>query len=538
MLYHFETYELDAERRELRNAGKLIATEPQVFDLLEFLIRNRDRVVSKDDLIASIWGGRIVSESTLTSRINAARRAVGDTGEVQRLIKTLRHRGLRFVGTVAERRAEGGKLVAMEPVRSQHPMLTEKPSIVVLPFANFSGDTAQDYFADGMVEDITMALGRLPWLFVIASASAFTYRGRNVDARQVGIELGVRYVLRGSVRKDRSRLRIAVQLTDATNGQQLLSERSEDNIEEIFSIQDRVTMRLSAAIAPALRLKEVDRARRKPTNNLTAYDLFLRALPPRRDSLAQNEESLRLLYKAIELDPSFSTAYGLAAWCHEIQAYFGWRSSSDSHRKEGLRLAHLAAETGDDDPDALWMAGISISTLGGEITRGAALIERSLAINPNSARAWWASGLLQTYLGCPELALANFARSRELNPLDTATYAHWTGVATTHVFMGNYGEARDALDKALMDWPDAPPALRLKAAVCSLLGQAEEGRSCLQRLLALIPDSTIASTRAYLAPTHGTNAQVLEAILQGLRRSGLSEASPRSGAKLTRLRSV
>ncbi|HEY6993189.1 MAG TPA: winged helix-turn-helix domain-containing tetratricopeptide repeat protein [Xanthobacteraceae bacterium] len=529
MRYRFDAFELDSRSRELRRAGSLVGVEPQVFDLLELLIRNRDRVVTKDDMIASVWSGRIVSESTLTSRLNAARSAIGDDGKGQRLIRTMRHRGVRFVGAVSEEH---------EPADVPPPVRPETPSIVVLPFANLSGDPAQDYFADGMVEDITMALGRLPWLFVIASASAFTYKGRNVDPRQVAAELGVRYLLQGSVRKDRTRIRIGVQLTDASTAQQILSDRFDGAPRDIFSIQDEVATRLSAAIAPKLRSKEIERARRKPTSNLTAYDLFLRALPPRRDNQAQNAESLRLLYQALELDPSFSSAYGLAAWCHEIQAVFGWLPPSNARVNEGLRLAQLATETGDDDPEALWMAGLTIATLAGDAARGAALIDKSLALNPNSARAWWASGVVQTYLGGFDLAFDGFERSRRLNPLDTASYAYWTAIATTHVFAGDYVAAFDTLRKALLDWPDSPPALRLDAAVCGLLGRRDQGRHSIARWLARVPHASIDTARAYFQPITTTQPHVLQALLHGLRESGVAEVAPRYVAKVTSLRQM
>ena len=534
-IYRFENCLLDAQRRELWRSGKPVAVEPQVFDLLEYLVRNRDRVVSKDEILNSIWGGRIVSESTLTSRINSARSAIGDDGKAQRLIRTLRHKGIRFVGEANEGEGRGAK---DDAPRAAALALPDNPSIAVLPFANLSGDPTQDYFADGMVEEITMALGRLPWLFVIASASAFTYKGRAVDVRQAGIELGVRYLLQGSVRKENDRVRIAVQLTDATQGRQILSERFEGELQDIFSLQDQVATQLSARIAPTLRSKEVERARGKPTTSLTAYDLFLRATPPRRDTREQNEESLRLLYQAIELDPDFSTAYGLAAWCHEIQVAFGWLPRSDVRIKEGLRLAHLAIETGENDPEALWMAGITIATLSGDYVRGADLIERSLSLNPNSARAWWASGLLQTHLGKLETALESYERSRRLNPLDTAGYAYWAAIASTRFHMGNYDGALECVDKALSDWQDSPVALRFKAAICGLKGQLDDGNGCVQRLLAINPHTSIETIVADFAAQARHNPESYEALLRGLRLSGLPENARVSQSRITRLRSV
>lgn len=402
--------------------------------------------------------------------------------------------------------------------------LPDKPSITVLPFTNLSGDSAHEYFADGMVEDITMALGRLPWLFVIASASAFTYKGRAVDARQVGSELGVRYVLRGSIRKDGDRIRIAVQLADAAHGGQIWTERFEGQIDDVFAMQDRVATQVSAMIAPTLRSREVERARRKPTDNLTAYDLFLRAQPPHRDSPQQTQESLRLLYKAIELDPSFATAYGLAAWCYHVQTVF-WSPLSDTLISEALRVAALAAELGEQDPEALWMAGRTIAGLSARKDEGLALIQQSLALNPNSARAWWASGIVCAHLGRRETAIEHLERSRRLNPLDMAGHAHWTGVSVAHLFVGAFEESMAAAGEALRVWPKSTQGLRLRAATCALTGRMDEARACVQQLLALYPDATVATVGGQLEMQVGANSY-LDDFVRGLRLAGLPEGKP------------
>ncbi|MFD1984065.1 winged helix-turn-helix domain-containing protein [Mesorhizobium newzealandense] len=275
MPYLFEDFALDGDRCELRRGNDLISVEPQVFDLLQYLIRNRERVVSRDDLIDAVWQGRIVSDATLASRINAARNALQDSGEEQRLIRTILRRGLRFVGTVRE------EVEATAPVAQPKPALgiPARPSIAVLPFVNMSSDPEQDYFADGMVEDIITGLSRIRWLFVIARNSSSTYKGRAVDVKQVGHELGVRYVLEGSVRKVGSRVRITGQLIDAEDGSHIWAERYDRELTDVFALQDEITISVVAAIEPNLRRAEIERVRRDRPNSLDAYDLLLRALP-------------------------------------------------------------------------------------------------------------------------------------------------------------------------------------------------------------------------------------------------------------------
>jgi TolB-like protein len=292
--------------------------------LLTYLVKNRERVVSKDDLFEAVWGGRIVSESTLTSHINAVRKAIGDNGEDQRLIRTVARKGFRFIGDVREKQplsslsTIGGMMAGKTSGEAISALaLPDRPSIAVLPFQNLSGDPEQDYFADGMVEDITAALSRIRWLFVIARNSTLVYKDRAVDAKQIGSELGVRYLLEGSVRKASKRVRIAGQLIDASTGTHLWADRFDGTLEDIFDLQDQVATSVVGAIAPALEVIEIKRAKRKPTENLDAYDYYLRGIanlsqePCNRKA---NADALEQFLKAIELDPDFAAAYGMAAW--------------------------------------------------------------------------------------------------------------------------------------------------------------------------------------------------------------------------------
>ena len=288
----FGDFEIDTARHELRRAGAVVHIEPQVFDLIVHLVRNHDRIVSKDELIDAIWQGRIVSEAALSSRISAARRALGDSGNDQTLIRTLHKRGFRFVGEVYENGSAlpataGDQGPSPREVANDAPKLVpnaeplplpDKPSIAVLPFQNMSGDPEQEYFADGMVEDIITALSHMRWLFVIARNSSFTYKGRAVDVKQVGRELGVRYVLEGSVRKAGDRVRITGQLIDAATGAHLWADRFDGELEDIFDLQDQMTASVVGAIAPKLEQAEIERAKRKPTESLDAYDYFLRGM--------------------------------------------------------------------------------------------------------------------------------------------------------------------------------------------------------------------------------------------------------------------
>ena len=279
MHFTFGNCSVDCARRELRRGGKLVAIEPQVFDVLVYLIQHRDRVVSRDDLLASVWGGRIVSEFTLSSRINSARSAIGDSGEGQRLIKTLPRKGFRFVGRVREEEGPGRTLDGGTPAEPPRPALAlpDKPSIAVLAFANMSGDPGQDYFSDGITEDIITGLSRFSELFVIARNSSFQYKGKSPDIRQVGRELGVRYVLEGSIRRAGDRVRITAQLIDAVTGAHRWAERYDRELKDVFAVQDEVSRAIVAILVAQVNKAEAERTLLKPPATWQAYDFFMRA---------------------------------------------------------------------------------------------------------------------------------------------------------------------------------------------------------------------------------------------------------------------
>jgi len=406
---------------------------------------------------------------------------------------------------------------------ARHLDLPDEPSIAVLPFTNLSGDPSQDYFADGVVEDLTVALGRIHWLFVIGSGSASTYKGRSIDVRQVGLELGVRYVLRGSIRKLDNRVRITVQLLDTAGGGQIWAERFDSELTNIFETQDRVAAQVGGIVAPMMRHVEIERAKRKPTDNLTAYDLFLQALPLCRLNNINHDEALRLLFRAIDLDPTYAAPYGLAALCFRAQLSNSRQMPDDPRVGEGIRLAHLAAEMGDNDPEALWMAGETMFILAGEFDRAKSLVDKSILLNPNSASAWNALGIIRVNVGDAETALTHFTFARRLNPLRSFHHDFRVGVSVAHFFAERFEESVENAEAVLNDRPNYPRALMLKAASCGLLGLIGEGRKSVQALLAINPQFTMALFKAIHEAPMRLNPRGLDNYCKGLRASGLPE---------------
>jgi TolB-like protein len=355
-----------------------------VFDLLDYLIGNMDRVVSKDELLNAVWNGRIVSDAALTTRLNAARCAIGDSGEEQRLIKTLPRKGFRFVGQVREAREVAGPNPGDAPEIA--PAVPDKPSIAVLPFQNMSDDPGQEHFTDGIVQEIITGLSRMRWLSVVARNSSFVYRGRSVDVKQIGRELGVRYVLEGSVRKAGNRVRITGQLIDSITGVHLWADHFDGGLEDVFDLQDKVTANVVGAIEPTVIEAEIERTKRTPA--ASPYDYIARGFASQRTwSREANAEALRLFRQALQLDPSLGVAYVLASQCYTWGKSLGWLTDPASETAEGARLARRALELGRNDPPILTMAGFAIAYLEGGLDFGGAAIERALELNPNYAGA-------------------------------------------------------------------------------------------------------------------------------------------------------
>jgi TolB-like protein len=400
--------------------------------------------------------------------------------------------------------------------------LPDKPSIAVLPFTNMGGDPEQEYFADGMVEEIITALSHFRQLFVIARNSSFTYKGRAVDVKQVGRELGVRYVLEGSVRKATNRVRITGQLVDAATGAHLWAERFDGGLGDIFDLQDQVTESVVGAIAPAVEKAEIERARRKPTESLDAYALYLRGLAAfyQFGNRQANEEALRLFNSAIELDPDFASAYSRAAYCYPWAKSEGWISVTGNEIAEVTRLAQRAVELGKDDAMALATSGWALAFVVRDLDVGAALVDRALVLNSNLAEAWFCGGWVKNWLGEPKLAIERFARAMRLSPLDPLAIGMRSGTAHAHFFLGRYDEAASWAAMALQENPDHQPGLRIAAASNAMAGRPEQARRAVARLRQLNPALRVSNLKDVLGPYGHANLSRYE---EGLRRAGLPE---------------
>ncbi|HKS64313.1 MAG TPA: winged helix-turn-helix domain-containing protein [Xanthobacteraceae bacterium] len=501
----FGSFRLDVRRRSLQRDGQPVALGARSFDILCVLVALRGNLVTRDDLSARVWPGAIVEANTVHVHVAALRKALGDGSAGQRYIATAPGRGYRFVGDIAE---------------SSLPVIPEQPSIAVLPFQSFSGDL-DDYFADGMVEEIITALTRFPALFVIARNSSFAYKGRAVDIRQVGRELGVRYVLEGSARRSADRLRITAQLIEATTGAHIWADRFDGELSDVFELQDEVTARIVGAIAPKLQLAEIERVKRVPTESLRSYDCYLRGLVHfHRDERQANRDALEMFTKAIELDPDFATAHGMAAWCYNQRLRNGWLTDLAQARVEARRLALRAAELGREDAVALTTAGSCLAQVTQELDAGIALIDRARSLNPNFATAWASSAWARNYCGEAETAIDHAARAIRLSPLDPLSHYMDAAMAFAHFLAGRYDEAVRWAEIALPKHGGYQGSHRILAASHALAGRLDAARAAFAGLRALNPQMRIADLRTLIPWRRPDDAR---RYAEGLRLAGLPD---------------
>jgi TolB-like protein/Tfp pilus assembly protein PilF len=512
--FAFADYSLDTDRRELRRGADAIAVEPQVFDLLVYLLENRDRVVSKNDLIASVWGGRIVSESTLTSRINAARKAVGDSGNEQRLIRTVARKGVRFVGDV--RTEEAAPTAQAEPERPALP-LPDRPAIAVLPFINMSGDPEQEYFSDGISEDIITALSKLRWFFVIARNSSFTYKGKAVHLKQIADELGVRYVLEGSVRKGGERVRITAQLNDVATGSHLWAERYDRDLADVFAVQDEITEAIVAAIEPQLYAAENFRAQRQAPDNMDAWDLVMRALSHYgRVTRQDNMVAQALLEKAIAIDPHYGQAMGLLATSYTFTAHMGWMDMGAVVPQ--AERAALAAIQADSEDAWAHNALAHVYMFSRRFDDSLAEFELALRLNPNFALAQAYYGLSLAYSGRWQEGDEAARRALRLSPRDP-NLAVYLGIVAYAQYLGrNYDEAMRLSREALRYRTDFVGAHRVLTAAAGMMGQRDVAKMALAELRRAQPNISIDWVAAHMPIRSDADRAH---YLDGFRRAGL-----------------
>jgi TolB-like protein len=495
----FDRFVLDLTRGSLRTGETDIELRPKAFELLTYLALNAGRLVPKQELMDAVWRKVTVTDESLVQGIRQLRQCLGD--DDHRIIKTVPRRG--YLLDAATFASEIAAPAIRDPSDSDSPnrssssvlSLPEKPSIAVLPFLNLSDDPAQGYFVDGIVEEVTTALSRFSQLFVVARSSSFTYKGRDVDVQQVGRQLGVRYVVEGSIRKAADQVRITVQLINARSGLQLWAARFDGALGELFELQDRITAGLVSVIAPKIEQAEIDLVKRKPTDSLGAYDYYLQGLASfHQDTREANDEALRFFGKAVALDRGFAAAYGMAALCYVGRQWKYWMLDPLEEAREAAWLVERAAELGRSDPVALSAAGMALGLIVRDLDRAAVLLDRSLLLNPNFAASWVRSAWVRLFLGQFDLAIEHASRAMRLSPLDPLLVGMQTAIAFAHFCAGRNDQSAAWAEAAVNEQPSFAPALRVQAASSGLLHRMHDVSKALARLReinALVPISEL-----------------------------------------------
>ncbi len=516
MIYRFGDFQLDSERLELTRGAEPRALEPQVFSLLLFLIEHRERVISKDELIDHVWQGRIVSDATLNSRINTARRAVDDTGKDQTAIRTYPRRGFRFVAAVAHE-AENEPTHHRE--RAIDLTLPGKPSIAVPPFNNLSGDPEQDYFADGISEDIITAPSRMRWLFVISRNSSFTFKGRVAETKEVSRELGVRYVLEGSIRKAGRRVRITGQLVDAATGHHIWAKKYDGDLEDVFSLQDDITASISTTLISEITHAEIARVRKKHPGSFDAWDHYIQGLPLMHQLAPEaNEKAKRELQDAIDIDPDFVPPHVGLAWCCALEALHGWRRRGRDSLDQVSRHARTAMALDDNDPRAHCALALAHFWLG-RSSEAVATALRAISLDANMPEAHGILGCALAISGSTGEAFESLERALRGSPRDPMRWFWHHGMANAHFAAENYQKAIEWTRLTADLGPGWHSAIWSPRPVpgCSGAMTRQKPRS---RLCAIIPRYTLQRFRRNLVWNRESD---IERLVAGLRKAGLAD---------------
>jgi adenylate cyclase len=527
-IFSFGEFRLDRAggglfRRDADGVLVPVAIGSRALEILAALVERRGDIVPKEEIIGTGWPRTVVAEGNLFVQISALRRILDAPQSGQSCIQTVIGRGYRFVAPVTRvepaflpksssisgnrdegPEAENGRGA---PLAAALPS-ADKPSIAVLPFANLSGDPEQEYFADGMVEEIITALSRIRWLFVLARNSSFTFKGRAVDVKRVGRELGVRYVLEGSVRKGSNRVRISAQLIEAETGAHLWADRFDGSLEDVFDLQDKVASSVAGVIEPALQGAETARSASRRTSDLSAYDLYLRAYA--LYSIHRIQQALGVVEEAIARDPDYGLALGLAAQCCQHLATGFDAPDRDAIRTKGIDFGRRAIEAAGDDPGVLADAAMALAVLGEDIDAMIALVDRALALNPSFARGWYISGFLRLWAGQTDLAIEHGEMASRLNPPARAGYeAYLIGAAL--FFSRRFEEAVPRLRVAIEAMPLYPNPHRYLAACYAHMGLLDQADATIARLRAITPEVMANWPLQFRNPEHR------ELFLSGLR---------------------
>ena len=479
--YDIGPFRLDPVMRVLSVDGETLPLGPRAVTVLSVLVDAAPQPLPKEHILEVAWPGLVVEEANLAVQIAAIRKLLRRVSGGEHWIETLPRRGYRFVGPVVKvplPAGSGGETPVRELSAPDH------PSIAVLPFVNMSGDPSQQHFADGVVEEVITALSRIRWLFVIARTSSFSYRGKNVDVKQIARELGVRYIVEGSIRRAADQLRITAQLVDAATGAHLWADHFDGSIHGVFELQDRLALSVAGVIEPELIDAEARYARQAPTRDISAYELYLRALqlayPWERSGLLG---AIDLLSQAIEQDPEYAVALGLLSSCKMFLYVADWCDDHDALRGQMGDLARRAIRAGRDDARAIGMAAGTLIFCDEPIESCIELADRALALNPSNAHNWVGAGWVRLYAGQPASALEHFHRALRLSPRVRAGV--WTGIGNASFMARRLDEAETALRRAIESQAQWPPTFRILASCYAHLGRFDDARAALDRLKAL-----------------------------------------------------